>query len=344
MIWLALGCGLLAGMTAMPVALALQEGDGASRENQISIGEVGNVGEYELTVLEVTPDATDPVLAQNQFNDPPADGNQFFIARVAVTYIGAENGTPWLDLNFGAVGDSNVGYAIFNNSCGVIPDDFIGTNDLFEGGSAEFNICWQIATGDAASLTMYVDEVIDFDGDPVWFSLGGDSSMSSSTPFDGLKTVGEDAEVVAASSRDNPIPVGSTGRVGDFEITVTEIVPFADEFILTENEFNEQPAAGNQFFMANLTITNVGTEVTLPWLDLSFQAVGDSSTGYNEFDNTCGVIPDSSLNSGDVFPGGTVSFNVCWQIKSADADSLVMYVDPLISFDESDRSWFSLDS
>ena len=51
------------------------------------------------------------------------------------------------------------------------PDDSYLVTDLFEGGSAEFNVCWAIDSEDADSLVMYVESLFDFDADPVWFSL-----------------------------------------------------------------------------------------------------------------------------------------------------------------------------
>ncbi|MDQ3539919.1 MAG: hypothetical protein M3440_04460, partial [Chloroflexota bacterium] len=72
-------------------------------------------------------------------------------------------------LNFQAVGDSNAGYATYTDTCGVIPDESFLVTDLFEGGSAEFNVCWAIDSEDAGSLVMYLEAF--FGGEPVWFSL-----------------------------------------------------------------------------------------------------------------------------------------------------------------------------
>lgn len=148
-------------------------GNGESREDAIGVGRVGQVGDYDVTVISVTPDAADIVSEENQFNEPPTEGRQFFLARIAVTYNGSESGMPASELNFQAVGDSNVGYATFTDTCGVIPDESFEVSDLFEGGSAEFNVCWSVDSDDADSLVMYVEAFLDFDGDPVWFSLDG---------------------------------------------------------------------------------------------------------------------------------------------------------------------------
>lgn len=37
---------------------------------------------WTVTVLSIMPDATQAILKENMFNDPPKAGNQFFMARV----------------------------------------------------------------------------------------------------------------------------------------------------------------------------------------------------------------------------------------------------------------------
>jgi hypothetical protein len=39
-----------------------------------------------IKVLEVYPNANDMVAQENQFNSPPEDGHQFFLARVELKY------------------------------------------------------------------------------------------------------------------------------------------------------------------------------------------------------------------------------------------------------------------
>lgn len=156
---------------ATSTEVAAETGSGEMRDSPLGVGRTGEVGDYEVTVISVTPDATDLVAAENQFNDPPAAGDQFFIARLSVTYIGSETGNPAFDLNYQSVGDSSTSYTIFNNSCGVYPEQSYNVTEVFEGGSAEFNVCWAIDRDDADSLLMYVEPSLSFNADPVWFSL-----------------------------------------------------------------------------------------------------------------------------------------------------------------------------
>jgi hypothetical protein len=305
----------------------------ASREAPILLGQPAAVGNYEITVLSVTPDARQIVTAENQFNEPPAEGRQFYLARIGVRYTGTEPGTPWIDLSFRAVGNSGVGYTEFDNDCGVIPEDASSYSDIFQGAQIEFNVCWAIASADATSLVMYVEPSFSFDDEPTWFSLGNEPQVTVGTPVV--------TDAATTSSREAPIPLGSAGQVDDYIVTVVSTTPDAAAEIAAENQFNDPPAPGTQFFMTRVQITYVGTESGTPWLDLGFKAVGNSAIGYTEFDNDCGVIPESGTLLSDIFPGGTVEYNVCWAIDSGDAESLVMYVEPLFSFD-SEPMWFAL--
>ena len=130
---------------------------GSSRDRPIPFGTPATGQNWQVTVLGITPDATAAVLAENQFNDPPALGTQFYIATVRVTYIGPGSQSILAALDFGAVGGSAVAYTTFGNSCGVIPSDLPQSTELFTGGTVEGNVCWQVRNQDAADLVAYVE-------------------------------------------------------------------------------------------------------------------------------------------------------------------------------------------
>lgn len=151
---------------------AIERGpDDNSRENPIPIGEAGQVGDWTITVRRVRPDATNAVLAENRFNDPPLDGRRFFMIRVSLTYGGVDSKVPWADLSLEAVGASNVAYTTDDPGCGVIPDNLNDVNEVFSGGTIEGNICFQIDQTDVDSLVLYVEPSFSLDDDRVWFAL-----------------------------------------------------------------------------------------------------------------------------------------------------------------------------
>jgi hypothetical protein len=126
-----------------------------TREDPIPIGTTVDLGDgWVITVLSVTPDATDQIIAENMFNSPPDEGNQFVMARIKANYTGPDSDTFGGSYRLRAVGPSSVGYNTFENSAGVIPDD-LSNSDVFTGGSIEGNIAWKIKSSDVESLVMY---------------------------------------------------------------------------------------------------------------------------------------------------------------------------------------------
>jgi Divergent InlB B-repeat domain len=145
---------------------------GNSRANPVPLGATVTVTsldeKWAVRITSTQPDATAAVLAENQFNDPPAAGKQFFIATLAVTYLsGTKPDSVSADFSLRSVGPSNVVYTTFGNSCGVIPDDIDSKGQLLPGGSKTGNVCWEVPSSEAASLIAFWDT-----GDkPIWMAL-----------------------------------------------------------------------------------------------------------------------------------------------------------------------------
>jgi hypothetical protein len=147
-------CGA-AGSTSGTVDIRPRQLPDGTRAQPIALQrEVDRQG-WRISVQSATPDATAQVLAANPFNAPPAPGRQFFIVRVRATRVDAQQDDYSASFNVRAVGASNVGYTSFDDSCGVIPDAFPDTTDVFEGGTVEGNVCFSILSTDAASLVAY---------------------------------------------------------------------------------------------------------------------------------------------------------------------------------------------
>lgn len=149
-----------------------ETGTGEARNSPLGIGRIGTVGDYEVSVLSVEPNA-DEIVTADGISEPPTAGNQYFMARIAVTYVGSTAGNPAFELNPQAVGELSTSYTTFNNMCGYgsFEDTLILATELFEGGSGEYNVCWQIDSADEDSLVMYIESNVDFNAEPVWFSL-----------------------------------------------------------------------------------------------------------------------------------------------------------------------------
>ena len=150
----------------------------------------------------------------------------------------------------------------------------------------------------------------------------------------------------ALGSRGNPVPLGTVVEIKNdepddhWEVAVTGVVPDATQAVLEENQFNDPPEEGNQFYMVTVRAKYLGPDSTEFGGRFRLRVLGDSGVVYTTYENTCGVIPDS-LPDPELFTNGTVEGSVCWQIASDDAQSLVMFLEPGFLSD-GERVWFSL--
>ncbi len=145
----------------------------------------------------------------------------------------------------------------------------------------------------------------------------------------------------AAGTRADPIPFGFPAQVGDWTVTVESVEADGTALVMTENQFNDPPEPGEQFVLVRVAGTYEGNETGSFYIDLAYATVGESAVAYTNFGDSCGVVPDE-IPITDVFTGGMVSGNICWSVRSEDVASLVMYIEPLFSFDESERVFFAL--
>ena len=125
-----------------PEAVVAVEG---SAEKPYSVGTAAIVGnEYQVQVLGVKLDATDEVVANNMFNKPPK--GRYVLVDLAVTYAGAKEGNPWVDLSPTFVGTDARQYDA--SSCGASLDNgAMQVPTLEKGGQANYQVCMDVPTG-----------------------------------------------------------------------------------------------------------------------------------------------------------------------------------------------------
>ena len=181
--------------------------------------------------------------------------------------------------------------------------------------------------------------------------LEADMARLMATPTPGpSQTPGPTATptpVPSLGTQQQPVPFGTpftfrNSSTDHWEVTVLETTPNATRAILNENRFNDPPESGNQFYMVKVKAKYLGADSERFSGFYRLRALGDEGVVYTTFGNSCGVIPDD-LPDPELFTGGEIEGNECWEIDSSDADSLVLLVDPDIS-SRGQRVWFSLTS
>lgn len=121
----------------------------------------------------------------------------------------------------------------------------------------------------------------------------------------------------AEGTRANPFAIGE--EVGNDEWSVVLSAPReAGAEVSAENQFNAPPDAGFEFYIVPVSATYTGAETGTAWLDLQVAFVGSDGVTYSE---TCGVLPDSLNDVGELYAGGVAAGNTC-VVVPAGADGL----------------------
>jgi hypothetical protein len=170
---LSLGTGSTVSAQATPQATSAAVQGTGTREDPIRRGQSVEIGDWTVEIVGFKQNALDAIMAENPYNDPPADGEQFAMVTMTLTYNGTDIGSLF-DLDFKAVGASNVAYTTYENDCGVVPNDPYSVSDVFPGGSVKVNYCWAIKSSDAKSLLVYGTASFDFDAKPIFLKPGKD--------------------------------------------------------------------------------------------------------------------------------------------------------------------------
>jgi hypothetical protein len=122
-----------------------EKGDEGKRSNPHPIGTKIKHGDWEFTLNSVNLDATEEIANENQFNDPPADGNVYIVTNVTSTYLGDdEDGmTAFPVIEFVAKDGNSYGDT---ESMAVAPDQLDIAKTLYNGGSVTGNIVLEVPT------------------------------------------------------------------------------------------------------------------------------------------------------------------------------------------------------
>ena len=139
-------------------------GDGnqaGSRQNPFPIGQMVSNEDWDVT-LGAPREAWTEVHSENEFNDPPGSGMEFWIVPVTATYKGDDTGNTAFDIRVNFVGSDNRTY---DDYCGVIPNPLADIGELYKGGEAAGNVCVAVPAGADGLWSVTTG----FIADPVFF-------------------------------------------------------------------------------------------------------------------------------------------------------------------------------
>jgi hypothetical protein len=128
--------------------------DGTDPALPLAAGTVVATGSWQVTFSNIVPDATDAVVAENEFNTPPPEGHQYFMFQIDATFEGEGSRFAWDDLVFGVYLDN----ALHTEYCGIVPDDLLSAPEVYAGGAVAGNVCVTVPSDGVENAVLSVEE------------------------------------------------------------------------------------------------------------------------------------------------------------------------------------------
>lgn len=141
------------------------------------------------------------------------------------------------------------------------------------------------------------------------------AASDASSPDETAETGGADG------SRNAPYPIGSTITSGEWTVVVNSFNPDATAEILAESQFNDPPAEGSVYALANITGTYTGDDKGLPAAAIQIAFVTESGNTINSYD-TFVIVPEPLDSLGELYAGASSTGNIVLEIPAGDAGLL----------------------
>lgn len=143
-----------------------------TRDNPLELGTRIEMGDWTIAVVDVDVEATDRIMEENEYNDPPADGRTFVMFGVEATYEGDDSGDPWLDFSWAIVGGGGNTFGTGTDDyCGSIPDPLSDQGETYPGGSVSGNECIAVPVDQLEGSTLRVEELLSFDDTRAFYAI-----------------------------------------------------------------------------------------------------------------------------------------------------------------------------
>jgi hypothetical protein len=315
--------------TAAP-ALAL----GSSRANPAPI-QTAYVGtSWKFEVLEIiSGEAAAKLIAEtNQFNDAAPEGFTYHIVTYRATNISTDANkanSAMFALDTHITGD---GLRTHGSRSVVLPLEF--KSELFPDGSEEGQEAYLVPTTETNKILVIKESFADT---VLYIALDADAQVVAAPSTSANSDAGKD--------RSQPAALGSTIDAGNISFTINEVVRGADAAarITEANQFNDPAPAGQEFFLARVTITNHGNgkpDAVFNAMFTKFNLMGDQQV-IHDTPSTVAPAPSLGILSEGIYSGGTLEG---WVVMMAPADEqgLMIVYQPMMDFTDSGNRYIAV--
>ena len=289
---------------------------------------------WKIRILEIISGAQAAKLIAdtNQFNEAPPAGFTYHIVKYNVTNISADANkatSAMFALDTHMTGDSLHAYG---NHSVVLPLDFKA--ELFPNGSEEGQIAYLIPSGETNKILVIKESFAD---NPLFVAVDADAQIVAPASISANSDAGTD--------RSKPAAIGATIDAGSISFTIDEVVRGADAAtrIAKANQFNDAAPAGQEFFLAHVTVTNHGTDNPdgiYSAMFTKFNLMGDQQV-IHDTPSTVAPNPALGIQTDGIFPGGTIDG---WVVMMAPADEkgLIIVYQPMLDLSGSGSRYIAV--
>lgn len=142
--------------------------ESGTRGNPYPVGSIIENGDWRVVVNSVTPAATDSVLSENDFNEPPAEGSEYMLVNYSTTYIGNnEDGEMPAMVSVEYVTADGTTVNSYDSTV-LAPDPIDTTSTLYKDGTITGNVVFEVPSDTATQGVLAITP--GFLGDKVFVS------------------------------------------------------------------------------------------------------------------------------------------------------------------------------
>jgi hypothetical protein len=308
------------GETAGPVGPTgpVATGDaGTSRANPIPLGAVGSAAQWDIQVMEMLrgDDAWEALLAASSWNDPPAEGYEYVLVKIAAERTGDNETKEIGSVDFEITGSG----AVLHEAPWLTNPDPELDAELLPGGSTEGWLSFTFWEGEENLILVY-DEAWEWDDKPIYFAL--EEGAAVPLPDD----LSSDGDTTAGISRADPAEFGTVILEAPWEFQVLEVIrgDEAYDMIMEANEFNDPPGEGLEYILLRVYVRNLeATEEASEIEGSMFHVTGDNNILYRY---PYVVEPEPEMEA-RLYPGGEWAGWLVYEIGIGEGNPLLVFGD-----------------
>jgi hypothetical protein len=299
---------------------------GSSRANPAPIQTeyVGTM--WKFAVLEIiSGEAAAKLIAEtNQFNKAAPAGFTYHVVKYRATNVSTDANkanSAMFALDTHITGD---GLRTYGNRSVVLPLEF--KSELFPNGSEEGQVAYVVPTDETNKILVIKQNFAD---NPLYIALDADARVVTAPSTSANSDAGTD--------RSQPAAMGSTIDAGNISFTINEVIRGADAAtrITEANQFNDPAPAGQEFFLARVSITNHGNgkpDALFNAMFTRFNLMGNQQV-IHDTPSTVAPAPSLGILSESIYAGGTLEG---WVVMMAPADEqgLMIVYQPMMDIND----------